>query len=112
MRTWPLRLFVSIGWLYSFNSFIALAGLNQYTEIDSYKKWSIEQKFDLKKNTVSCRASKSGHGTWFSEKIRLDRNDKVLIPAGVAKKSFPSKEDLEEIHNLLKKCRSGLLYID
>ena len=88
---------------------ISFAGLNQFTEIDSYKEWIIEQKFSLQKNNISCRASKLGYGTWFGERIRLDKNGKVKFPEGIPFVSQPSEKDLEAIQSALEKCNSGLL---
>ena len=88
------------------------AGLNQFTEIDSVGKWSIEQKFSHEDNKVECRASMKGYGTWFGERIRLDENGEVLIPQDVI---YKNKSDvfssLIEIRKALSSCRASLLYI-
>ena len=94
----------------TFQGHVIQAGLNQFTEIDSLGKWSIEQKFNPEDNKVECRASMKGYGTWFGEKIRLDKNNDVIMPPGSLSENYPSQEDLEEIKELLKKCSSGLFY--
>ena len=90
----------------------AQAGLNQFTELDSVGKWTIEQKFTPEENKIECRASIKGYGTWFGARIRLDGNDEVLIPEDVLyKNKFDISDSLIEVRKALLSCRSGLLYI-
>ncbi|WP_269622600.1 hypothetical protein [Prochlorococcus marinus] len=86
-------------------------GLNHFTEKDIYKEWIIEQKFDSEKNQVFCRASIKGYGTWFGQRIRLDRKGKLVYPSGISSKSPLRENDLKYVRKLLEKCRSSLLYI-
>ncbi len=111
MRSCLLKIATSIGLLTLFSTSIAEAGFNKFTELDSYKNWIIEQKFDSKNNRVLCRASRSGYGTWFGEKIRLDKSDDVIMPPGTLIEDFPTSRDLDTIKELLKECRSGLFYL-
>ena len=96
----------------TFQGHVLQAGLNQFTEIDSLGKWSIEQKFNPDNNKVECRASMKGYGTWFGERIRLDENGEVLMPEDVR---YKNKADifssLIDVRNALSNCRSSLLYI-
>ena len=110
MRSCQNRLLTFISPLFLLHIPISSAGLNQFTEIDSYKEWIIEQKFSLKNNTISCRASRLGYGTWFGERIRLGKNGKVLFPEGTSIEKQPSAKDLQAIQSALEKCNSGLLY--
>ena len=86
------------------------AGLNHFSKVDTYDDWIIEQKFDPEKNEITCRASRKGYGTWFDEKIRLDKNDQIVFPEGIYRKNHPSKALMQKILTSLEKCRSSLLY--
>ncbi|WP_052043925.1 MULTISPECIES: hypothetical protein [unclassified Prochlorococcus] len=87
------------------------SGLNRFTEIDSFNNWIIEQKFDSETKKVVCRASMKGDGTWFAAKIRLNKNDEVLLPHGDSKHKEIELDDLEHVRSLLRKCRASLLYL-
>ncbi len=87
------------------------SGLDHFSEIDSFEKWIIEQKFDFETNKVSCRASMKGNGTWFAQRIRLDKNDQILIPEGMKLKNTFRSSELEHVKSLLLKCRSSVLYL-
>ncbi len=89
----------------------ANAGFNTFSKIDTYEKWIIEQKFDSEKNEIFCRASRKGYGTWFDERIRIDKNNELVFPTGITKKNYPSKALLKKILISLENCRSDLLYL-
>ena len=109
----PLSLYFICACIFqAFQGYAVQAGLNQFTEIDSLGKWSIEQKYNPEDNKVECRASMKGYGTWFGERIRLDENGELLIPENAL---YKNKADifssLIEVRIALSNCRSGLLYI-
>ncbi|KGG11097.1 hypothetical protein EV11_0499 [Prochlorococcus sp. SS52] len=85
--------------------------MNRFTQIDSFGKWIIEQKFDSDRKEVFCRASMTGYGTWFGEKIRLGMNDEIIFPTDDSKKIVPNLTQIEIVRKLLDKCRAGLLYL-
>ena len=87
------------------------AGFDHFTVIDSLGDWRIEQKFDAETKKIFCRAFLKGHGTWFAEKIRLNRNDELVVPKGSSLKDIPSLNDLSKVRSLLQECRKGLLYL-
>ena len=106
------RLFIWVSISQIFYTTKVISGLNQFTEIDSFGKWTIEQKFTPEENKIECRASIKGYGTWFGARIRLDGNDEVLIPEDVLyKNKFDISDSLIEVRKALLSCRSGLLYI-
>ncbi len=107
---WRLFLLSSISQI--FYTTKVISGLNQFTDIDSFGKWTIEQKFTPEKNKIECRASVKGYGTWFSERIRLDGNDQLLIPEdALYNKKTDIFDYLAEVRKALLNCRSSLLYI-
>ena len=87
------------------HSFIDVSSV-YLTEIDSFGKWIVEQKFNSEENKVYCRASMKGYGTWFGERIRLDDNGEVLITEDVIYKNksdvFSSLIDILLIIKLVK----------
>ncbi len=112
MRFFLSRFALYASLLQAFQNPMIQAGLNQFTEIDSFGKWTIEQKFNYEKNKVECRASIKGYGTWFGERIRLDGNGQVLIPEDVSyKNKVEIFDQLIEVRKALSHCRSSLLYI-
>ena len=90
---------------------MVFAGFNEFTRLDSYGDWIIEQKFDSETKKVLCRASMKGDGTWFAAKIRLNRNDEVLLPQGDAKDKKIELADVQHVRRMLRKCRASLLYL-
>ncbi len=89
----------------------AQAGFDHFTVIDSLGKWRIEQKFDAKTKQIFCRAFLKGNGTWFAEKVRINRNDEFIVPEGVSLREIPSLNDVREVISMLQECRKGLLYL-
>ncbi len=90
---------------------IAQAGFDRFTVIDGFGKWRIEQKFDSETKQIFCRASLNGNGTWFAEKVRLNRKNELVIPEGVSVADEPNLNEVRKIRDLLEKCRKGLLYL-
>ena len=77
-----------------------------FQTIDRVDGWLIERKRDSEQNHV-CRASLPGGGSWFSERIRLDLNDDLVVPQGLI---TPNKASVNSAREALRLCRSSLLY--
>jgi hypothetical protein len=90
--------------------FFALIGTSalaqNFQTIDRIDGWLIERKLDSEQNHV-CRASVVGGGSWFSARVRLDRNDVLVVPNGL---TSPNEESLASAREALRLCRSSLLY--
>ena len=90
--------------------FLALIGTSalaqNFQTIDRIDGWLIERKLDSEQNHV-CRASVVGGGSWFSARVRLDRNDALVVPNGLIS---PNEESLASAREALRLCRSSLLY--
>jgi hypothetical protein len=90
--------------------FFALIGTSalaqNFQTIDRIDGWLIERKLDSEQNHV-CRASVVGGGSWFSARVRLDRNDVLVVPNGL---TSPSEASLASAREALRLCRSSLLY--
>ena len=90
--------------------FFALIGTSalaqNFQTIDRIDGWLIERKLDSEQNHV-CRASVVGGGSWFSARVRLDRNDALVVPDGL---TSPNEESLASAREALRLCRSSLLY--
>lgn len=90
--------------------FLALIGTSalaqNFQTIDRIDGWLIERKVDSEQNHV-CRASVVGGGSWFSARVRLDRNDALVVPNGL---TSPNEESLASAREALRLCRSSLLY--
>ena len=64
-------------------SLIGTSALAQnFQTIDRVDGWLIERKLDSEQNHV-CRASVVGGGSWFSARVRLNRNDELVVPNGL-----------------------------
>ncbi|MEJ6828463.1 MAG: hypothetical protein QNK79_10090 [Synechococcus sp. ArSW.bin.68] len=88
-------------------SLIGVSALAQnFQTIDRVDGWLIERKLDSEQNHV-CRASVVGGGSWFSARVRLDRNDALVVPSGL---TSPSEASLASAREALRLCRSSLLY--
>ena len=91
--------------------FLALIGTSalaqNFQTIDRIDGWLIERKLDSEQNHV-CRASVVGGGSWFSARVRLDRNDALVVPKGL---TSPNEESLASAREALRLCRSSLLYL-
>jgi len=110
MRMRLIRLF-SLFTLSVFHISFANAGLNKFTEIDSFDNWIIEQKLDFETKDISCRASMNGYGTWFGDRISLNQDDEIFYPKGILRQTLPDNLPLKRLRIALVKCRSGLLYL-
>jgi hypothetical protein len=77
-----------------------------FQTIDRVDGWLIERKRDSEQNHV-CRASLPGGGSWFSERVRLDLNDDLVVPQGLI---TPNKASVNSAREALRLCRSSLLY--
>ena len=90
--------------------FLVLIGTSalaqNFQTIDRIDGWLIERKVDSEQNHV-CRASVVGGGSWFSARVRLDRNDALVVPNGL---TSPNEESLASAREALRLCRSSLLY--
>ena len=88
-------------------SLIGVSALAQnFQTIDRVDGWLIERKLDSEQNHV-CRASVVGGGSWFSARVRLDRNDALVVPSGL---TSPNEASLASAREALRLCRSSLLY--
>ena len=111
MKKRLVRLFSFIYTVSIFQTPFANAGLNEFTQIDSFDNWTIEQKLDSETKDISCRASMNGYGTWYGDKIRLNQDDDLFYPKGSSKKKSQDSIPLKKLRIALKKCRSGLIYL-
>ncbi len=89
----------------------AQAGLDKYSYLDKINDWVIERRVDSSTNMISCRASIPGYWTWFGDRIRLDKNNDLLVPKAVKKSQRPGALELKKVKLALKACRKDLLYI-
>ena len=87
------------------------AGLDKFTSLDAIEEWVIERRVDSLTNDVTCRASKSGYGTWFGSRIRLGKKNELLIPEGTSQIKFIDSEIINKVRGALERCRSGLIYV-
>ncbi len=94
-----------------FLNYSAKAGLNEFTKLDEIKGWVIERRFDSDLNQIICRASIPLYGAWFSTRIRLNKNDELIIPSGFKANSLTNDFVLSSVKASLMNCRSGLIYI-
>ena len=46
-------------------------------------------------------------GSWFSARVHLNRNDKLVVPDGLL---APKQPSIDAAREALRLCRSGLLY--
>ena len=88
-------------------SLIETSALSQsFQTIDRVDGWLIERKLDSEQNQI-CRASIPGGGSWFSARVRLDFNEVLVVPTGLI---TPSKALVDAAREVLRLCRSSLLY--
>ena len=88
-------------------SLIGTSALAQnFQTIDRVDGWLIERKLDSEQNHV-CRASVVGGGSWFSARVRLNRNDELVVPNGLIP---PNEASVASAREALRLCRSSLLY--
>jgi len=77
-----------------------------FQELDQVNGWLIERKLSKVQEPI-CRASMMNGGSWFSARIHLDRNDRLVVPDGL---QAPEQESVDAVREALRLCRSGLLY--
>ncbi len=87
------------------------SGLNKFTFLDEVKGWTIERKLDHQNNEIKCRASIPLYGTWFSSRIRLNKDDQLVIPSQLKAAELTKETVLETVKNALNDCRKGLIYL-
>ena len=77
-----------------------------FQELDRVDGWLIERKLSNEQEPI-CRASMMNGGSWFSARVHLDRNDRLLVPDGL---QASEQESVDAVREALRLCRSGLLY--
>ena len=82
-------------------------GSTAFQPLDRVEGWLIERRLDEMQEPI-CRASVPGRGTWFSARIRLDVDDKVVVPAGLQR---PDAKAVELVRKALQRCRASVLYL-
>ena len=88
------------------------AGVNGFSHLVTIKGWVIERRIDLTTEKTICRASMPAYGTWFSARVRLDRNDDLITPDGINNiETVVSDDVLIKVRNALEECRLGILYL-
>ena len=88
----------------------AVAGLDKYSYLDSIEDWVIERRINSSTNKTSCRASIPGYWTWFGARIRLNKQNELVVPSGFSKSQIPSTSTIKKVKSALKTCREDLLY--
>ena len=86
------------------------AGFNSYTTIDKIDGWIIERKFDSNNNKYQCRASVKKSGGWFSDRIRLDSKNNIIIPDNVMSTNRLAFGVVKKVKDSLIDCQSNFLY--
>ncbi len=87
------------------------ASINNYTTLVKIENWLIERKIDISRDQINCRASIPGYYSWFGNRIRLDKTDKLIVPEEFSEGEPTSLETLEKVKDILRKCRSSILYL-
>jgi len=78
-----------------------------FQPLDRVEDWLIERRLDDNQDPI-CRASVPGPGTWFSERVHLDADDVMEVPAGLHR---PDETGLEAVRDALRRCRANVLYL-
>ena len=97
--------------LFCISPVIVYAGLDRFSYLDEINGWVIERKIDSNLNQVFCRASIPLSGTWFSTRIRLGKDDSLIVPPEMANNEPIRSEVIENVKNRLRICRSSLIYL-
>ncbi len=87
------------------------AGIDEFTLLDNVEDWIIERKIDSLNQQVECRASIPGIYSWFGGRIRLNKQDKLVMPESLRNIQRPRKLTLKKVTKSLHVCRSSLLYL-
>tara|TARA_Y100001968_G_C19123526_1_gene603091 strand:+ start:82 stop:426 length:345 start_codon:yes stop_codon:yes gene_type:complete len=98
---------ILVYWIFPVES---LAGLDAFTSLVQIDAWQIERKVESNTNKIICRASIPGYGAWFSQRIRLDQNDQLMIPSDISQMDLSNKISLKKVKEALKTCRAGMIY--
>tara|TARA_B100000700_G_scaffold328678_1_gene447319 strand:- start:55 stop:369 length:315 start_codon:yes stop_codon:yes gene_type:complete len=91
-------------------SSVVFAGINNYTYLDKIDEWIIERKIGKKFEEIRCRAYLPGYGTWFSERIHIDKEDNIVIPPELLSNIDESKLDTRKVKIALSRCRNDFFY--
>jgi len=78
----------------------------RFEKLDRVDGWLIERKLTKEQEPI-CRASMMNGGSWFSARVHLNRNDKLVVPDGLL---VPEQASINAAREALRVCRSGLLY--
>ena len=87
------------------------AGLDKFTYLDQINSWTIERRIDSDTKKISCRAFIPGNGTWFSTRIRVNKNGELVIPDDLSSTELINNEVFEKVNSALKACRSSVIYL-
>ena len=82
-------------------------GSTAFQPLDRLEGWLIERRLDEMQEPI-CRASVPGRGTWFSARVRLDADDRVVVPDGLHR---PDETALNAVREALQRCRASVLYL-
>ena len=83
----------------------AAAHAQSFQPIDRVDGWLIERKLSDQQEPI-CRASLVGGGGWFSARVHLNRDDELVVPAGL---NAPENDSLDQVRQLLRRCRASIL---
>ena len=98
--------------LFICSCFSVKAGLNNFTNLIFIEEWLIERKIDLTTSQTKCRASIPSHGNWFGARIRLGRNNELIMPIWISVKEEQVLDSkLAKVKKLLNECRSSFLFL-
>ena len=97
------RCFVMVAGVMMFGS-PSLAGLKDYTLYERLDGWLIERQTTVD-GVHCCRALMPSGGAWFSANIHLDRNDRLIVPAGL--QPDVDQELVGRVRLALQRCRSN-----
>ena len=86
------------------------AGTDKFSFLSKIDNWTIERKVEQPSQNILCRASITSHGTWFGMRMRLNEYDELVVPDELRELDLPTKSTLKRVKNVLKKCRSSLIF--
>ena len=81
-------------------------GSTAFQPLDRVEGWLIERRLDELQEPI-CRASVPGHGTWFSARVRLDADGRVVVPDGLHRLMKLRSTQFERP----QRCRASVLYL-
>ena len=88
----------------------AVAGVNNYTNLDKIDKWIIQRKLNDVDQSFQCRAVLPTNGTWFGSNIRITKYGKLIVPDGILYSESENSQVLSEVRSSLEKCRLDFIY--